>query len=204
VLTLTTFERKFVSAAANDEIAVATSHHGLQERLQANPAGRLVISAFVIVVVTATVLWNLPDSEIRRVSLPVLQPLMQATGLQQKWGVFSPDPRTQVIDLVARFEYADGTTGAWRPPDGNPLVGGYRTYRWRKWSEDVRLNDERHLWVPAAAWALDSAEHQGREPVQVTLVRRWRDVAPPGTENDEGWREFTMLTATPAELAPPP
>jgi hypothetical protein len=191
-----------VSAAADEDRGGGLSPHSLQQRIEASPAGRLIVSFFVVVVVIATVLWNLPGSEIKRLALPVVRPFMQATGLQQNWGVFSPDPRRQVIDIVALFRYADGTTGSWRPPDANPVVGGYRTYRWRKWAEDVRLDDEQHLWRPAAAWALREADHRGREPVQITLVRRWRDLPPPGIEKDERWREFPMFTATPAELAP--
>ena len=46
---------------------------------------------------------------------------MIATGLDQNWGVFSPDPRRQSLDLVGRVRYADGGRETLRVPRGDPV-----------------------------------------------------------------------------------
>ena len=164
----------------------------MQERLESSPAGRLLISAFLVVTVLALVAWNLPASELRRQALRPLAPYVRATGLDQNWGVFAPDPRRQTLDFYARITYADGTTGTWRPPSGNALIGAYRDYRWRKWYEWTTNDSYRHLWDPAAAFVARRERAAGREPVRVELVRRTSDLAAPGYKPRSGpWREET-------------
>jgi hypothetical protein len=168
----------------------------LQERLESSPAGRAVISVLATATVLALVLWNLPDdSELQQQSTRVVRPFMLASGLNQNWGVFAPDPRRQVLDFVARVEYADGTSDVETIPRGGRLIGGYWDYRWRKWYEWVRTDSHEELWQPAAVWFAGRAKTEGRQPVRVTLVRRWYDNFPPGDGQDHGpWHEFAFDT----------
>ena len=168
---------------------------GVQERLESTTAGRAVISVFVLVTVLCLVFWNLPQSELRSQSERVVRPYILATGLNQNWGVFAPNPRRQVLDLVARVRYADGNEATIEYPRGGRLIGSYWDYRWRKWYESVRLDRREDLWPSAAAWFAQRERANGRRPVEVTLVRRWAVLLPPGEGPERGpWQEFAFYT----------
>jgi hypothetical protein len=153
----------------------------LSERLEASRGGQLVLSAFVVVVLACIVVANLPESHVRREGLRAAGPLLRASGLDQDWRIFAPDPRRASIALEARITYADGSTVRWRPPAGGPLVGAYWDYRWRKWMEHV-LFDARaaELWPDVAAFAARQVARPGRRPAHVTLWWTRRPLAAPG------------------------
>lgn len=162
----------------------------LQERLEDSRAGRWLISGMLAFVLFAIVVSSLPHSEMRRVALPVLKPALEASGLRQSWGMFAPDPPRRSTELVARTHYADGTVGQWRPPAGEPLIAAYRNYHWRKWATAVLNDRTRRLWAPAATWVVRNQDHGGRQPVRVELVRRSRELPPPGSGRALGaWEE---------------
>jgi hypothetical protein len=168
----------------------------VQQRLESSRAGRAAISVFATVTVLCLVLWNLPDdSALQQESSRVVRPFMLASGLNQNWGVFAPDPRRDTLDFVARFVYADGTRGEMTIPQGGRLIGSYWDYRWRKWYEWVRTNSHDELWQPAAAWFAARAREGGKNPVRVTLVRRWYRSFPPGSGPSHGpWQEYAFYT----------
>src|SRR6476620_11193070 len=60
----------------------------LQQRFEESHVGKVVISAFVAVFVLIGVLWNVPDSPIRRSLMPVLTPDAAPAGLDQFWGMY--------------------------------------------------------------------------------------------------------------------
>src|SRR5690349_17596288 len=97
-------------------------------RLEDSETGRLVISAFVLVVVVCLVANAIPDT---------VASLFGVTGLDQGWGLFAPNPRRQQIDISARVEFADGSSAVWRIPRGGPVIAASEDYRWRKWMEYV-------------------------------------------------------------------
>jgi hypothetical protein len=174
----------------------ATPPRGVQERLEKAPAGRALISVFLLFTVFSLVVWNLPDSEVKRQALGVVRPYVNAVGLDQNWGVFAPDPRRQTTQLFARVTYADGREETWRVPSGDPVVGEYWDYRWRKWAEWAIADAYDHLWQPAAEWFARRAGEHG-EVEKVVLVRRWYDLYPPGPGPARGeWQEFEYYTLT--------
>ena len=152
----------------------------MQERLESSAAGRVLISVFLLVTVLALVFWNLPQSELKQQGLRPLAPYVRATGLDQNWGVFAPNPRQQNLELIARVQYADGTRRTWRLPSGNALFGAYWDYRWRKWMEWTTNDAYSHLRDPAAQYILRQERKAGRSPVQVELIRRTSDLTAPG------------------------
>ena len=81
----------------------------MQKRLESSRAGRAAISVFIVVTVVSVVVWNLPPSEIKNEALAFTGPYVRATGLNQNWGVFAPDPRRHTLELYARVRYADGS-----------------------------------------------------------------------------------------------
>ena len=49
----------------------------------------------------------------------------------------------------------DGTVERYTFPHGDPVIGAYREYRWRKWERRVRLDRNDHLWDRTARWVAD-------------------------------------------------
>ena len=167
-----------------------------QQRLEDSTVGRVLISCFIAFLLFALFIWNMPASEIQRVSVPIVRPFIFSTGLDQVWSVFAPDPRFDTFSLTARIEYADGTTEMWEVPRrGEPLISPYRYYHWQKWSENVRLDAQESLWQPAAAWIARTNQDNGR-PVRVTLIRNWVDTPAPGSgpPPDPKWNRYEYFT----------
>jgi hypothetical protein len=170
---------------------------GLQDRIEEALLGRAMISAFVAITVVALVLWNLPDSDVRARALPVVEPYIWSTGLDQNWGVFAPDPRREVTNLVARATYADGRVEEFEFPRGDPLLFAYWDYRWRKWDEWAVGTEHQDLWQPTAAWFAREAADAGEAPLNVTLVKRSYALLPPGPGPERGaWQENAYYTLT--------
>jgi hypothetical protein len=162
---------------------VAREPRGLQDTIESSRVGRALISAFVFFTVAALVLWNLPESELRNRALPIIDPYIRATGLDQNWGVFAPDPRRETVWLLARVEYADGRRETLEFPTGNAIIGGYWDYRWRKYYEAAIRDERSGLWHPTAVWFARTAAEDGGEVATVTLVRRTQALLPPGSTN---------------------
>ena len=164
--------------------------------MEKSVAGRVVLSVCFLIVLASLVVVNLPESQLRRDLVRPARAIAIGTSLEQSWGVFAPDPRRQVIELEARLRFADGTTRVWHPPSSGRTWGAYRTYRWRKWIENARSDDNKALWAPTALFAARQLAHGGRFPVTVTLVRRWYDLPPPGGvhAHHSPWQEFSYYT----------
>ena len=157
---------------------LTTTGLDLQHRVEGTPAGRLAISVFVAAVVAAIAISNLPTGAAQQRAARVTAPFGNALGLDQRWRMFAPIPRSEVLYLEARVRHADGTTTVWRPPTDGPLVGAYRDYHWRKFVEHAVPNGDTwpRLWPAVARYA---ARQEGDRPVSVTLVKRSADVLPP-------------------------
>jgi hypothetical protein len=169
----------------------------MQEWFESTAVGRGVISLFLVVTLVSVVAWNLPSSELKDKALPVVAPYVNATGLNQNWSVFAPEPRRSTIVLEARITYADGVRETWRAPARNAVVGGYSDYRWRKWYEHVTSGDETFLRKPAAEYVARLHTQDGRQPVRVVLIGRSQPLLPPGPGPERGdWSETTLYTLT--------
>ncbi len=174
----------------------------MQQRLETSTAGRVAISAFVIVLMIAILTANLPASALQRQLLRIDHGIVYGLGLDQNWNVFAPDPRQQSLDLEARLRFADASAGVWRPPSGGALIGSYWDYRWRKWLEYATQESNAFLWAPAAAYA--GRQEVDRTPTQVALVRRSADLPPPGHVRDPvKWKDeqLYVMPVTPANLS---
>jgi len=170
----------------------------LVERFEASPLGRALLSAFLFVVLAAIVVVNLPQSKLRSTASDATDPVIDVLGLNQNWNVFAPDPRRESLGLRARVTFADGSETTWRPYVGGNLVGHYRDYRWGKYMENVRLDENRELWPGLAAWVARNQAH-GRRVRKVVLVRRWRELKPPGADANEGpQRSYLFYTWRPS------
>ena len=159
--------------------------------LVATTAGRIVVAALMLIAAVWIALPNLPAS-MTRDRLDTVWTPADRLGVIQDWAVFSPNPRSQSLDVQARVEFADGDTTLWEVPEFDPFVGAYRQYRWKKWQERVRLDARRDLWDPAAEWLAGELARDGERPVRITLIRRWIDHQPLTDEgvDDGDWNEF--------------
>jgi len=139
--------------------------------------GKAVVAVLVVVMSVWIVGPNLPASPARDTIDIVWSPAVNA-GFTQSWSVFSPNPRSQTREVTAVAEFADGTTAEWTPPEFGPVIGAYRSYRWRKWQGRVRLNKNERYWDSSAAWIARDVARGDELPVRVRLIRRWRDLEP--------------------------
>jgi hypothetical protein len=176
----------------------------LQERVERSAFGRALISAFLLVTLISIVIANFPRSTLRRDVLRVSAPYLNATGLDQGWSLFAPNPRRQSIALYARVQFANGAAQTWGVPHGDPLTGNYWDSHWQKWVVFVVNGRHRDLWKPAAEFIARDLARPGRRPVRVTLIRQTSLNYPPGHHPDGGPNVATAyysLAITPAMLA---
>ena len=126
----------------------------------------------------------------------MVRPVLDATGLNQNWNLFAPNPRRSTLRLEARIDYADGTSSVWRTPISDPFVGTYRAFRWRKWASYVLSNSRRSLWPAAAAWLAKIHTREGKVPVRVTLFRQFFFAPKPGSGDSlqPPWREDLLYS----------
>ena len=166
----------------------------IQHKVESSAVGRALISLLVVGVVLVIAAVNLPDSRIRSSLMDRgAAAVLRATGLDQNWGVFSDVRRTSVY-VEGRVDYADGTNSVIQTPHG-PGLSALADYRWHKYSEQLRLDDNSRLWKPYAALLAERARAEGREPVRVTLVRRFANTLPPGPGPErKEWTTFTFYT----------
>ena len=171
--------------------AVESGPPTILQRIEESSNGRVVISAVLIFVLVAIIISNLPASALRRSAHPIVQPLLDTTGLNQNWNLFAPNPRRSTLRLEARIDYADGSTSVWRTPISDPFVGTYRAFRWRKWASYVVSNSRPQLWPMAALWLARTHTRAGKIPVRVSLYQQFFYAPKPGSGDSlqPPWRE---------------
>ena len=150
---------------------------GLQQRLETNRVGRWLISAFLVVTVGGILIANLPAGPVQKRLANITKPYMNATTLYQRWNMFAPYPRKEILYLEARVVRADGTVTMWHTPDDDPFIGTYRDSHWRKFVEHALSQSAGsdiwpQLWEPLARYIAGQEANNGAPPVSVTLVQR--------------------------------
>jgi hypothetical protein len=149
--------------------------------------GRLVLSLLGAACIYFLVVWNLPDSEIRDQLRPPLNPSVRTAGIAQDWGVFAPNPVSTSYRVEADITFGDGSTERYQFPDGDPWVGAYREFRWRKYESRIRKDENRARWKPTAEWI--KRQYPDEVVVGVDLVRLSRPVPEPGSGERTQWDE---------------
>ncbi len=171
------------------------SDGGWQSRVLTERFGRLRVGLLIAIASFWIVAPNIPSSAIRDEVDWLWEPA-EEMGLVQDWAVFSPNPRSQSIDVRARIEFDDGSIDFWDVPEFDPTIGALRSYRWHKWQERIRLNNREFRWPAAAEWIAHQYERDGRLPRRVTMIRRWIDHDPliaGAPAPDSGWNEFEFF-----------
>lgn len=156
----------------------------MQETIERTAAGRALISFMLVVMLAAIGVTNMPESETRARLSTLAQPFLNATGLDQNWAIFSPNPRSLVVFVESHIDYADGTSRVW-PIPADPGLSAYRDYRWHKFAEQMHRDTNERLWPTFAEYVAAQERAEGSDPVRVTLVRRVIELLPPGPGPDD-------------------
>ena len=171
----------------------------MQQRVESSPLGRLALSIALVLLLVCVTAINMPPSRLRELVLVPGGPALRATGLDQDWRIFAPDPRDRVIRLEGEVAFADGHRETWHVPRGGALVGAYWDYRWQKWMEHVLLDEHAEpLWKGATDYIARSYARPGAQPTEVSLKGLERVIPPPGSGSQPpgGWTGRTFYRAT--------
>ena len=176
----------------------------VQAQVEEHMMGRALISGFIGFVLLAMLVSNLPSSELKSETIPVVEPLLDATALTQNWNLFAPDPRNSTLRLAARMTYPDGVTLEWHQPESDPVVGPYRAYRWRKLANNMLSDRRSFLWPDLVSWLARNYRRDGQAPERVVLLRQFYFAPEPGSGDMSRppWREDVLYrTDDPTEGA---
>lgn len=165
-------------------------------RLEDSAAGRLLIQILLVATLLAIVTVNIPASQLKQDLGRLTTPYLLATGLDQNWAVFS-NPRVISAYVYGVVDFADGSSTTIGIPAPSSFWDAFVDYRWQKYEEIIRPDDGVPYWSNYARYLADQARGGDRQPVRVTLVRRWSESNPPGPGPDRGaWRENTFYVLT--------
>lgn len=156
-------------------------------RLKRRAWGRRLVNAFIAWHLFAVAVWLLPHD------WPLIQDLapqtndgavrgyLTLTNFSQDWQMFAPEPDRRDQSIQAAITLADGRTLLYAFPRMSDLgyTERYRRERFRKLVE-VAGHDFR-VWPALARYAARrSVGDPHNPPVRVVLVKRFRDIPPPG------------------------
>jgi hypothetical protein len=134
----------------------------------------------VVVVLLIGVVWSLPDAELKRRVAPVLQPVASATGLEQDWRVYAPEPLRRLEFVEVRVIMADGDQRVWTNPRGDRVVGAFAWYRWQKLKEN--LVRQPAIRAGVAHWVVHRLTGRSEHAVRVQMLLRTELLAAPGSD----------------------
>jgi len=158
-------------------------------RFEQSSTGRGVISVVIVLVVGIGIVWNLPDSQLKRAITPTLRPIASAAGLQQSWSMYAPEPISALESVQVRVRVADGPDRVWTWQRGDLVVGPFRWYHWQKLKEQLVRQPASRRGV--ARWAVRELTDPADRPTHVQMLLRTELLPPPG---QEGPRKVTVKT----------
>jgi hypothetical protein len=153
----------------------------VRQRFERTAVGEAVISGLVSVVLISGVVWNLPDSAIKRTLMPVLEPVAQAAGLEQGWRMYAPDVIRRLEITEIHVTMADGSVRKWIPPSGDKVIGPFAWYHWQKLKENLPRDPT--MRADAAHWAVRKLTDPSEEPVRVQIIMRTQHLPTPGANS---------------------
>lgn len=154
-----------------------------------------MINLGLIITLAAILTATMPASTIKTRLLPSAQLVLTALGMGEDWGVFAPNPRTQVIYAGGVIKYSDRSESVWNFPI-RPGIMAYSDYRWQKYEEHIRLDAFKGLWKPFATYLVTHQAAPGKTPVQIGLARKWAEILPPGAPTSLGpWTQYVYYSA---------
>jgi hypothetical protein len=150
------------------------------QRFEGSLVGEALISGLVAVVILVGVVWNLPESEVKRTLTPPLRPIASAAGLQQGWRMYAPEPISGLETVEVRVEMADGSDRLWTWRPGGRLVGPFAWYHWQKLKEQAIREPQSRAGI--AHWVVRELTTPAERPVRVQMTFRNEHLPPPGKD----------------------
>ncbi|MGB6205801.1 hypothetical protein [Mycobacterium sp.] len=163
-------------------------------RFESSSFGQAAISGVIVLVLLIGVVWSLPDAEVKRRLAPVLQPIASATGLEQSWRMYAPDPPRRQEFLDVRVTLANGVQRAWTNPRGDRVVGAFAWYHWQKVKENVVHDPASRAGV--AHWIVRRLTGRSERAVRVQMILRTESLPAPGTNGSPVPGEETLYDET--------
>jgi hypothetical protein len=139
-----------------------------------------VISGLVAAILLIGVVWNLPESAIKRTLMPVLEPVAQAAGLDQTWRMYAPNVIRQLENTEVQVTMADGSTRKWVDPSGDKVIGPFSWYHWQKLKENVPRDPTSR--ADLAHWVVRELTNPSEKPIRVQIIMRTKQLPLPGQD----------------------
>ncbi|WP_165222351.1 hypothetical protein [Aquisphaera insulae] len=146
-------------------------------------ARRLIVSAFLLFHLTATAVWNVPNSPIGKQLIPVFRPYMLPLGLWQSWWMFAPNPMGSTAEMEAEVIDAQGMRHLWEFPRVAQLAWWQKVplFRHPKYTCNMLAPECGAQREFTARHAVRRLNLQAESfPVHATLMCRFREPPPPG------------------------
>jgi hypothetical protein len=150
---------------------------GLQQRFESSRRGQTIISCLIVAILISQVVWNMPDSPIRRGLVAVLEPT-RAANLDQPWAMFSPDPikRVDLVDVTVTM--ADGSTRVWTLEHDAWIDRLEASNRWESLAYIALRNAD--VQRDLSRWVVRESTEPSERPVSVVMTHRTELLSPPG------------------------
>ncbi len=153
---------------------------------------RATISAFIVFTVLAVVLTNNSEFAVNNAILKPVMTLFDSyarwTRLEQRWSLFSPEPRRYIVQYVFHIRFRDGSTTVWQRP-APPKWGFFARYYvsdWQKFDTASNRMEDPALWPDLATWVARQFPNSKNPPVEIQLVARLADTPAPSA-NGSAW-----------------
>jgi hypothetical protein len=159
-------------------------------RLEGSQFAEAAISGLVVVMLLTGIVWSLPDAEVTRRLAPVLRPIAAATGLEQNWRMYAPEPQRRQEFLDVRVTMANGVQRTWTNPRGDRVLGAFAWYHWQKIKENAVHDPASRVGV--AHWIVHRLTGGSERAVRVQMILRTESLPAPGT-HDPPTREEEIL-----------
>lgn len=134
----------------------------------------VMISILIGAILVVSILSSIPKSTVKSAVAPVVTPIARGTGLDQHWGMFSPNPPRVFVQLEVHVIMSNGENRVWRPQDDDSMPGLY----WRKIKEEVIKHKEFRPGL--ASWVTRHLTKKGERPVRVYMIATVETVPLPG------------------------
>lgn len=147
-------------------------------RFEGSFTGQVLLSVLVTVIALIGILWNLPDSELKRSLTPALRPVAAPAGLQQNWQMYAPEPISALETVQIRIRMADGSDRTWNWQPGDKVLGPFTWYRWQKLKEQVVRSPQSRAGL--VRWVVREMTTPAERPVHAAMLLLVQPLAPPG------------------------
>jgi hypothetical protein len=150
----------------------------LGRRFEQSSAGRALISVVIVLIVGIGIVYNLPESQLKREIRPSLRPIATAVGLDQTWSMYAPEPISQLESVQVRVQMADGPDRVWTWGRSGRIIGPFSWYHWQKLKERVVREPAARRGL--ARWAIRELTDPGDRPTHVLMLLRTEQLPAPG------------------------